>query len=71
MIMKLIYSLFLTCVSLIGAEPGAIEQQQLQPEDVIHHEQQQHEDQSHAQTAAQLHRRQRHWNTPGGQYLSR
>lgn len=39
---------------LIAAEPGAIEQQQLQPEDVINHEEEQHEDQGHAKTTAQL-----------------
>lgn len=52
--------LLLTCVSLIGAEPGAIEQQQLQPEDMINHKEKQHEDQSHTETTTQLHRRQWH-----------
>lgn len=47
-------------MSLVGAEPGAIEQQELQPEDVIDDEEKQHEDQGHAETAAQLHRWQRH-----------
>lgn len=45
---------------LVGAEPGAIEQQELQPEDVIDHEEEQHEEQRHAEAAAQLHGGQRH-----------
>lgn len=53
----------LTCVSLVCAKPGAIEQQQLQPEDVINHEEDQHEEQSDAEAAAQLHGGQRHCNT--------
>ncbi|KAG7253209.1 hypothetical protein CRUP_017174 [Coryphaenoides rupestris] len=34
-----------TCVALIRSEPGPVEQQQLQPEDVIDDEEQQHQDQ--------------------------
>lgn len=48
---------------LVCAEPGTIEQQQLQPEDVINHEEDQHEEQSDAEAAAQLHGGQRHCNT--------
>ena len=50
----------LTRVSLVAAEPRAVDEQQLQPEDVIDHEEKQHEDQSHAETTTQLHGRQRH-----------
>lgn len=50
-----LYSRCPTCTLFVGSEPGAIEQQQLQPEDVVDHEQHQHQEQSHAQATAQLH----------------
>lgn len=47
-------------MALIGAKPRAVEQQQLEPEHVIDHEEEQHEDQGHPETTTQLQRGQRH-----------
>lgn len=49
-----------TSVSLIRAEPGAIEKVHLEPEDTIQHKEQQCKNQSHTETAAELHRRNVH-----------
>lgn len=60
----------LTRVPLVCAEPGAIQEQQLQPEDVINHEEEQHEHQRDAQTATQLHGGQRHWRDKNSRGLA-